>query len=38
MSTTLLDVGDGRAEGRGPDLAKRRRGGGDAARMAPGRR
>jgi 16S rRNA (cytosine1402-N4)-methyltransferase len=38
VSTTLLDVGDGRAEGRAPDLAKRRRGGGDAARPAPGRR
>jgi 16S rRNA (cytosine1402-N4)-methyltransferase len=38
VSTTLLDIGDGRhAESRAPELAKRRRGG-DKARPAPGRR
>jgi 16S rRNA (cytosine1402-N4)-methyltransferase len=39
VSTTLLDKGDERgAESRAPDLARRRRGGGDTSRPGSGRR
>ncbi|MGO9759653.1 MAG: 16S rRNA (cytosine(1402)-N(4))-methyltransferase RsmH [Solirubrobacteraceae bacterium] len=39
MSTTLLELNDGReCEGRTPELARRRRGGGDSGRSQRGRR